>query len=222
MFVSGGSLGQLGRFTNLAYEAVGALQVDASELYMRLADRVEAALGESRVFSAAMVPILMSAIKEIGDELGIREIAALKLDASPILPTYRDTLCHVRQVVRDAVGDDLARLYLSREIAKVALEEKVDEKVIPIEVVGASQSEIAGLAGLFGAGFHQVVLGDQEVTLDHVKDVFKEAVKKMARSTKVVASQAKVQKKVENEAKVPAKVASTEDNNQANMEKTNG
>jgi hypothetical protein len=88
------------------------------------------------------------------------------------LQTPEDLVSYVRAAVRDALGDDLNRVYLQREIATQAATQGYFKGLVPVVVLGCSgPEEQASLKDIFGHG-GVTYTPDDGVTKERVLGIF--------------------------------------------------
>lgn len=180
IFVVGGTDEQKAAFASIAKKEADVLVLNADDLYKRLAQPIDAALGTQRTFTATYVPMLLRGMKEVGDELAIREIAAPKFSSeTPILEDSGAVVELVREVVRDSSGDDLNRLYLADKLTDQALAVRYKGSVVPVIVLGAGPDEVLGLTPLFAHVGALVSLDGVNVDKELVLASFEQALKQV-------------------------------------------
>lgn len=125
----------------------GGIVLDAAKLYRGITEYIEPSYGD-RVFRTTQYVRLTSALREVGDTLG------LKLQAMPdyvekICPTAADTEAHSRNLIRAALGDEVNLQSLRRAIVDAVVERDITSKRVPVLVLNADEGERAGLSPLF-------------------------------------------------------------------------
>ena len=183
VFVSG-SPEKVAEFLAVAAAAGNeGIAVSASALYERLATGVEEGLAGRREWGIQQTYRLHSGLMEVMEEVGLTEMQMPDRATSPILPTHADVVSHVRQVVREAVGDELNSLYVEHLAVQKALEIRYIGVAVPVLVTDAREDERVGVARRFAKGSATVVVPETE-TVDEAflvkafKDVGKQLKKK--------------------------------------------
>lgn len=160
--------------TALAAHA-GVLAVDAEALYRRVAELVDPTLGSSRTFTANQASRALTELRNIGVELHIASMKQMDFGPAAEVPTLSDTLAIIRKGVRNALRDDLNRMYIEAALVRQALSLKFTGNSAPVFILNAIPEEREGLASLFGKGFTTwTVRADVEVNSDYILKLIKE------------------------------------------------
>ena len=162
-----------------AESAAPLLVLRADAIYHRLMERVEETLGANREFGTMQMGMVIRALSELARDLDIKAFDAPKFIESGTLVNTAAVLAHVRRIVREAVGDDFNRIFLTREITRKALEMRYTSTVLPVVVLGLeSDDEVSGLNSI-AARFGARVVAQDEVTKESVIEVFTEIKEKL-------------------------------------------
>lgn len=181
-----GENGKVTEFAAAMSKEPSSIVVDAAELYDRLADPVDKALGTGdRQFSASYVGLMIAELKEIGEELGITSIQALDFKEMPLLPTRAAVVEYVRDVFRKAVGDDLNRAYVNKKITDRAFDIRYKGNTAVAVIHGALEEEVEGLSKSFGRGKTRVTIKPtDEINKEFLVSTYKNAMSKILNPTK--------------------------------------
>lgn len=158
-----------------------AVVADAQGLYSRIAAEVEPGMGASRMFTHNQASRALSTIREIGMELDIMSLKLIDFGPAQALPTTADVVAHIRAGIRNAVGDDLNRVYLAAAIARDALKLQYVGVTPVVLVINAQPYELAGLEALFGKGAAPYVVAGSKIDEEYVSKMLKEVNKKLKR-----------------------------------------
>lgn len=167
-------------WSKIAEDEGGTITVRADALYLRIADTIEPVVADRREFNVTAMAKLMSVLTDIGLEFRIGAMNVPKFHGMRV-PDRQALVAHVRNIIREALGDDLSRMYLTREIQSKAYERRFKATVFPIVVIGLeSVEEIEGLepaVAKFGA---KVVTDDETpITKESVLEVFENIKKRL-------------------------------------------
>lgn len=133
-------------------ESEGGIVVDANMLYRKIAKAIEPSYGANRFFSTQQFFVMMREIREVGIELGYRELPAPQADGqAEVLCTDEDkTAMHVRNLIRKNIGDELSRKYFIHVLTEKVVSKVKNERPVAILVLDVlSAEEKAGLIVLF-------------------------------------------------------------------------
>lgn len=137
-------------FAEIASEEAGVFLVQGDALYQRLADKVEPSLGPTREFGTHQLGILIDELKLImRRELDIRTMKLPEMYESPALKDRIALVAHIRRLIQRAVGDDLLRLWINKQVNELALGAQFSGKLFPVAIVGLDLREVTGLIPLF-------------------------------------------------------------------------
>lgn len=151
----------------------------ADDMYKQLADRVERSLGKSREFAPNQMSIVLQNLTNLCVDLEIRDFETPRFIESGPLADTRAVLSHVRNIIRNGLGDDMNRMYIAKQIGKEAVSSRHVASVLPVIVVGLeSEDEASGLNQVTARFGTQVVIPDT-VTKEFVLDVFSEVKEKL-------------------------------------------
>jgi hypothetical protein len=101
-------------------------------------------------------------------------------DAMPLVPTYTDTVGHVKTIIRAAVGDQLNRLYCVEQALQKETEIRYIGVLAPVIILNATAEETAGLAQGFAKGNATVKINaTDEINKDFLVATFKDVNKKI-------------------------------------------
>lgn len=169
------------RFAKLASDEGSTITVECDSLYQRLADEVEGSMRTDRLFEPSQFARLLSAVSTVAKELKIAELPVIKYRDGAMLKTREDLVDHIRYLVRDALGDSLNRIYLSKKIVDAAMKSRYRQSVVPVVVTGATQEETEGLAGFFNK---RVVIANvqEDVTSEYVIQTFNDLKKQLKKT----------------------------------------
>lgn len=163
---------QAKQFAELAEETGGTFTLDGNLLYYTLATVVDSTLGHTRVFEPANMARLTSAIRDAAVDLGITTMNAPKY-REKLLPTLDDTVALVRDLVREAAGDSMNVLFLRKQLAQGALEQRYTGAVTPVVIVNVTEDEMGGLKPLLPKGSTVASLSSETaVTKEKVIETF--------------------------------------------------
>ncbi len=153
--------------------------LDASEMYVRIANAVAPAVGDSRQFSAGKVGMAIDEMAAIGRELSLTSLAAPRWQYDVMVPTFADLVDVIRTAVRASTdGDELNRLYLRSRAYKRALDLGYVSAIVPVMVTGATPEETPMLTDkLFTASTVIDVTSAKGVTRETVLSALKAMVK---------------------------------------------
>lgn len=172
------------QFAQLINELGEAVVVDAEELYNRLARPIEALLGPSRNFSSECAAALVSTVGDMARELGTSLNRPLKSDRSEAVPSYGALLEHVRNLIRDDLGDSLAGLYLSKIVGREGLKIRYMGNVSPVIILNAIPGERGGISQAFGKGNATIDLADEdEINKEFIGKAFANVQKRLRKSS---------------------------------------
>jgi hypothetical protein len=178
-----GDPGKIDEYVKLVRDGGEGLSVDANALYDRLAKSVEETVGGSRQWGVTQTQRLHLALQGVLHEVGLTEMPMPAKDSMPFVATYGDVLAHVRQIVRDAVGDSLNRVYIENAVIKQAREIRYIGVMVPVLVTNARSDEADNLTRSFAKGNTFVNLNtedviDKEFLVKSFKDINKKIRKK--------------------------------------------
>jgi hypothetical protein len=177
IFVNGDKA-KVAAFAKLADEE-GGIVVDASDLYTRLAKEVELTLGDQRSWGIHQVHKFHLALQEVMHDLGLNQLPMPSRGEMPLVPTFDDTVAHIRHVLRDAVGDELNSLYIEEATAKRARAIRYIGVMAPVLIVGAQPDEQNVLAKSFSKGRAKVVVkAEDEINKEYLTETLKRIRKK--------------------------------------------
>lgn len=161
----------------------GAVVIDGSEMYQRIALPVERAIGRDRKFGVEQTSIMHRVLGEVSNEVKVWISRALKLPTDVILPDAAATLAFVRNTVRAAVGDDLNATYLKTALAREALKIRYKDPVVPVLITNTTPEEAFGLGLLFGKGRANIELTEaDEINEEFIKKTFKNIQKNLKKT----------------------------------------
>lgn len=173
------------QFTAKVTELGGAVVVDGSEMYKRIAAVVEPAIGRDRRFGTTQAAIMHRVLGEVSNEVKVWLSRAIKLPAEVILPDAAATLTFVRNAVRGTAGDELNAQYLKVALAREALKIRYKDPVVPVLITNTTSEEAFGLGLLFGKGRANVELNEtDEINEEFVKKTFKNIQKNLKNNKK--------------------------------------
>lgn len=164
------------QFAGIAEVEGGTVTVRADALYTRIADMVTPILGDSREFNIISFAKVNQALAEIGVELGIKSMDQPKYKGDKV-PTYAALVAHIRNTIRDELGDDLNRLYVASLIQKKAYSSHFKSSVLPVVVVGLEgAAEVQGLESAMAKfGAKVTTAADTVMNKESVLEVFRVA-----------------------------------------------
>lgn len=159
-------------FATIAAAEGGTMTIHADALYQRMADLITPVIPDSKEFNINAFSKLAQGLAEVGRDLELKAMDMPKF--VPLKVTNRAALVeHVRNTVRDALGDDLNRLYVSKEIQRKAFEMKFKGSALPVVIIGLGSADEAtkleATVAKFGA---KVVTEPGNVTKQEVLDTF--------------------------------------------------
>ena len=134
----------------IAAEEAGTVTVRADDLYQRLATDIEPSLGNTNEFGSTQLSILRRSLTEVAGELGIAQMALPLMGDLYGVPDRATLVRYIRALVRTAVGDDLAKMYMDRAINAQASLQDFGAKTLPVVVPGlADGQEVDAVSTLF-------------------------------------------------------------------------
>jgi hypothetical protein len=173
-----GDQAKVAEFAALANEE-GAIVVDATALYSRLAKGIEPTLSDQRTWGIHQSHMLHKLLQEVMTELDLTELPMPARAQDIIVPTFNDVVAVVRKVIMEGVGGELNALYLESEVAKRAFEIRYIGVTAPVLLVNADANEATALAKSFGKGETSVTVNsDDEINKDYLSKVVKKFRKK--------------------------------------------
>lgn len=176
-----GDAARVSAFASIANQEAGTFVVDGSQLYKRLAAKVQASIGSSREFGPTQLEGVIAGLREIAPELGIREMEMPRLTRLGVVKDEAELVAHVRNLIRDTFSDDLLRVYIDAQVNKLAVDSGFTGTVFPVAISGVEPEEVAAVAAIFTTS-HTVEAGttdDGEVTKDFVLKQLQTLKKKM-------------------------------------------
>lgn len=161
-------------FANAVSGMGEAVAIDSQELYKRIADIVEPAVGRDRSINSEHVAMMHRLLMEISKEVGVWLSRAIDFPTQVVVKNAGETLEYVRDAVRGQLGDDLNSTYLTKVLAREALKIRYKGPTAPVLVLNATQEESVGLGMLFGKGRANVELSEKdEINEDFINKTFK-------------------------------------------------
>lgn len=118
----------------------GGVVLDGNALYRQIADRIEQSYSPSRTFSTTQYSIMLQGIREAALMFDYYELPVPKYQET-ICPDSRCTLAHIKKCIRNSIGDDLSRRYLTKFLVESVLKLEKVSKVVPILVLDANTTE---------------------------------------------------------------------------------
>ena len=150
-----GTNGYPDQFAKIAEADFNAIVLDAQELYKRITAQVEPNIGPSREFGAHHAGVLISALRDIGSEMQLREMPAPKHQVLPaVLKDREEVEDYVSTAIRSSSGDDLNKLYLSNQAVNKTLAKEITNPTIPILIVHAIKEEGEAISKMFARPTH--------------------------------------------------------------------
>lgn len=175
-----GDAAKVGEFVQLVVDGNEGLVVDANTLYDRLAREVEVSLSDQRNWGVTQTYRLHQALQAVMFELGLSEMPMPSRDSMPIVPTYADTVAHVKSIVKGAVDNQLNRLYIINEALNAAIKIRYIGVMAPVLITNATAEEARELSQEFGKGTATVkVTAEDEVNKDFLSKTFRDVNKKI-------------------------------------------
>ena len=163
----------------------GGIVIHADAIYNRIADMVEPVVVDSKEFSTTAMTKLIEGMANTGREFGVSAFNMPKFRGGPI--ANRAALVdHIRNIIRDTLGDDLTRMSVTRELQRKIYEKKFDGNAValPIVVIGLSDAEEAeSLESAFNK-FGAKVNADEVPTVESVLEVFASIKKRLFKNKK--------------------------------------
>lgn len=170
VFVTGDKQKAL-EFAKLPEKEGESITVDVEALYTRIAKEVESSLGNSthRALKSEHVNIMVSVLREIGQELNLIDMPMLRIKSYDSLPTYQDVVSFVRDTIRATVGDDLNKDYFVQKTVAKAIDTGYCKPTTNLVLVNASPDEVDSLGSFLTAGVSYVTVeSDAKVTPAYV------------------------------------------------------
>jgi hypothetical protein len=118
-------------------------------LYRRLADKAFPTLGAKREFGPTQLHVIIRELQEATKDLGVLRMTMPALKSMEICKTPQETTSYIRKLIRDAVGDDLLKLYVNKAVNDSTLELMPTGETFPFLLVGVDDVEIPALTDLF-------------------------------------------------------------------------
>lgn len=180
IFLDGDAVKQF-NLAKLVEDSGEGVATSTRSLYDRLTQAVEVGMGRTREWGVGEVQRLHSALMEVMHEVKLSEIPMPSTrSVGKRLATSADVFAHVRQLVREACGDQLNALYMSVQVAKRAREIRYNENMVPVVVINALPDEVPVIGGVYAKGSATIAIkDDEEVNKDLMTKVFKEVSKKI-------------------------------------------
>jgi hypothetical protein len=155
------------------------LVVDAAALYERLGKAVEATLSERESrgveWGVTQTHRLHLALREVGLEVGLRELSMPAQDVRPFVKNGAEVLAHVRKILQDADGVTLNKLYIEELTMRAARSIRYNGSTAPVFIINADQSEVYSLGQAFGKGAVTVpVTAEDEINKEFLGKTLKE------------------------------------------------
>lgn len=168
VFVTGDSI-KAAQFASLPQKEGESLTVDVDAMYRRIADPVEPSIANSthRELKPEHVNIMISVLRDIGQELDLIDLPMLNIKEYPILANSTQVFDFVKNVVRESIGDTLNRDYFVKETVAQAIKTLYSKPVTNIVLLNASPEEIEAFKSIFTSG-HQVVAVTETDDVDAV------------------------------------------------------
>jgi hypothetical protein len=151
----------------------GGIVLDGNELYRKLVNAIEPTYDKTRVFSTTQHSLMLQGIRDIAQGLDFDDLPA---------PTYKETICknsketleHVRKVIRSSISDSFSKKYLVKDLVELLLKSGIDAPRIPILVVDVqSQDEKANLSTLFSTNIDYKFTPDFIITSKSLSKIYK-------------------------------------------------
>jgi hypothetical protein len=113
-------------------------------------------------------------------EVGLTQMSMPSRQEMPLVPTFQDTINHIRSIIRDAEGDDLNTVYVKELVAKRAFAIRYTGLLAPVLMVNALADEHNALARIFGKGgdVKVAVKSDDEINEEYLAKTLKRIRKK--------------------------------------------
>jgi hypothetical protein len=162
-------------FTSFA-KANGAFEVDAAEIFEKLADKVMRSIGPRREFSITQIGLLDQALRELVEATGYKE--KLKIPALRelrVVQTREHLVNYIRELVVGSNGGTPSRVAAQASLLDQTFKAKFADKRLIVVVRNATASDRAALAGLFTKMVTVDLDQAGEVTEKFVKDTVVEA-----------------------------------------------
>ena len=151
-----------------------AVVIDGAELYKRIADRIEPAIGRDRSINAEHVAMMHRALGEISKEISVWLSRVVSFSTQNVVKDGAATLEYVRNSIRNELGDELNSTYLKSVLAREALKIRYMGYVAPVIILNVTPEESVGLGLLFGKGRSNVeIAADDVINEDYIKKSFK-------------------------------------------------
>ena len=163
------------KFSDIARDLFDAIVVDASEVYNSIADYIDLGMSDRREFGLHQCSQLISALREVGIDLGLRDIPCPKHKVLPvILKNVQEISDYIRATIKESMGESVNVTHLEQKIVKQALDAKYSNPSVPVLICGARQDEIDGLSKIFDRTAETLTLTgtvDKEVVTKHFTDI---------------------------------------------------
>lgn len=180
LFVTGPGASEFARISETEDEII---VVHADELYQVLAAPAEAAMTTSREFGTSQFSHFLVAYGDAMSQIEVANPPSPRFSDGVVLKTHDEVTAHVRNLVREVIGDAANREVLLRSIVKKGLALSYGKSVVPVVVLGVTEPEVEGLSSLFKKGVVNVQT-TADVTIETVKEAFEQAKKKLTNTNK--------------------------------------
>jgi hypothetical protein len=144
---------QTQQFAKVAEGSGGTLTISAETMYEDLAKDIEPTLGDRRQFGTSQLGMLVSALTRVGKDLDFRNIPVPQIFDVTVCREHQDLIALVRNLVRQAIGDDLNAAYIKRAVGEEAIRIRYTRSVAPVVITNATADERTGLKNVFNGSF---------------------------------------------------------------------
>jgi len=164
-----GSEDKVKKFTAISV-ANGAFQVDATEIFEKLADQVQGSIGSRREFSVTQTSLLNHALTELVEKTGYDGKAErVTVNDLRVVSDRRKLVAYIRELVTRTNGAVPSRAYAQASLVDQALKTEFAGKHLVAVVRNASAADRAALASIFTKA---VTVNLDDVSLEQIDEKF--------------------------------------------------
>jgi hypothetical protein len=158
-------------FAQIAEEEYGCFTLGSDDFYNELISDLSDRLYVNKTLTPAIFDIVGRKIEEMALELGIQSYPFLAFEQKYKKNTAnkKELMEVVRQAINDKIGAEMVGLYSTFVVAKKALDEEFDAKVIPI-VLKVEEAQVQELAQSLNRMFGNIFMIDLGIEDESLKN----------------------------------------------------
>ncbi len=164
-------------------EAPSMIAVNARDLYTRLANSIWPSMEYKGQFTMDCYSSLVRELRYVAMDLDVAEIKPPRYGEPFACSKFSELVEYVTKLVREAMGDDLNKLYLRKQIVDCAIENKLTS-ALPIILIGAAPDEAKALGEEFTIFAPVPISSTTEITPEFAISTFKRYSKKQKKNEK--------------------------------------